>query len=278
MSDDASQDTRPLAAAKLGETDRGLDETDAQTTDTSRSEALRTADAAKERAARTADAAKERAARTANAAKERAANTADTVKRELQRTRETAKRESERTKESLADARDQLRRAMDSALGPPAEDEQQAERQIAELRRQIERDLEVLRSRAPDVERIRESAKKTGLVVGGGAVMLLGLAAMRRRSAARQAAEARTHAQAVALARELARLSPEDVSERDGGRRPRFWFLLAAVGAVAGVLLQRRSAVRSELRLGDEPGTEQPASSTVEVTIEEPRDVSSRPS
>lgn len=240
-----------------------------------RDELDRTRETVREEAARTKETVRREAVRTAETVKREAARTGETLKREAVRTKETAQREAARTKETVADAREQFRRAVDSAAGPPATDEDEAERQLAELRTRIARDVETLRSRVPDPDAIRQRARTIGIVAAVG-VGLLGSAAVLRRRSGRRKEHDRLRAQAEALARELARLEREEPAADDGrgGRGRWLWLGLGAAGGLASWVLQQRRAEDATVQ-GELPGpgraTEQRREpSTVEVTVDTP--------
>lgn len=229
----------------------------------------------REETARTRETLREEATRTAETVRREAARTTDTVRREAVRTKETAQREAARTKETMADAREQLRRSMADAVGPPAEDEEQAERQLADLRARIEHDLDTLRARVPDVRELGDRAKKIGLVVGATGVVLVGATSLRRRRSSRRAEQERLRTQAVALARELARLEAEETGADDSGRGSSRWLWLglgAAAGLASWIAQQRRADTPDE-----DPAGPRGEPSTVEVTVEAPSDTSPRP-
>lgn len=172
----------------------------------------------------------------------------------------TAKREVERTREAVKDAKDQLSEAMRSAGGPPAEDEDQAVRQIEAIRGKLERDLEVLKARVPDpqhlLERYGDRFRTVGLAVAGGALAVAGtLRTARRRRAHKEQGEL-VRAQAAAIAHELARIEFHELAEDERAGRGRGAMLLALAAAGAGAAAYARQRRQTgELDVWDPPPT-----------------------
>jgi hypothetical protein len=160
-----------------------------------------------------------------------------------------AKRELEDTKRSIQDAKDQLGQAMREVGGPPAEDEDQAVRQIEALRGQLDRDLATLRDRIPDgqevLERYGERLRTVGIAVAGGTATLWTVTTAIRRRRAESARAAVMRAQAIAIAREIARLDPEELAPEVGGRRGRAFTVVAGV-AIAGAAAVARNRAREQ--------------------------------
>jgi hypothetical protein len=147
---------------------------------------------------------------------------------------------SKDTAEAIADTRERVSAAVDERRGGPAESVDDARGKLEDLRGAMDRDLAALRARIPDPEETAARARTIALATGGGLAALITLRAIGRRRKEQRRRHEDLREQAVALARELAKLDSaelvlEDSPEEAGhGRR---WVLLgiAAVGAAAVV-------------------------------------------
>lgn len=148
----------------------------------------------------------------------------------------------------IDEAKEQVSDALKARRGEPSEDAEEAARQVGELRGALTHDVEVLRSRLPEPSEVADRARTVGgLAVGGlaaGGLATVGaLVLLLRRRAKRRSEEERVRGQALALARELARLDldAEDVVDT-GGRSVvrRLVLVLGAVAGVAGAVLLRQ--------------------------------------
>jgi hypothetical protein len=187
---------------------------------------------------------------------------------------ESAKREVDATRQSVKDAKEQLSVAMRSAGGPPAENEDQAASQIESIRGQLDRDLDVLRTRVPDPQdllaRYGDRIRSVAVPVVGGAATLAATVRLGKRRASRRRQAVLIREQAAAIAHELARLDYEDLAGeevRERGGRGRLLLLVLAAGA-AGAAVWRRQAAQHELdaELWDPPTS--PASRSDDFTGE----------
>lgn len=174
---------------------------------------------------------------------------------------EAAKREKERTTEALTDAKQQLRDAMDAKAGPPAEDADDAQRQLSAIRGELERDLAVLRGRIPDTQRMIATARPIALAVGGG-VATLAIAAKRigKRREQRQHQQ-QLREKATALAESMARLDLDAIAAEAAQERAddegRGKGALVAVALVAAGAAAATAWARARTR--EEPDISGPA-------------------
>ncbi len=154
----------------------------------------------------------------------------------------------------MSDPIDEAKSEVSEALkarGPePAEDAEQAARQVEELRGAVTRDLDVLRGRLPDPAEVSGQARTVGAAVGVGLTGAGALVLVLRRRARRREEERRVKAQAVALARELARLELEPQDLADDGRSGTVMKVIALLAAIAGAVAAA-VAVRQRLQ-GDD--------------------------
>lgn len=149
----------------------------------------------------------------------------------------------------IDDVKSEVKDALAARRGEPSEDADQAARQVDELRTAMTRDLAILRSRLPEPSEVKSQAGMAGGVAAGG-LAAVGVAALllRKRSKTR-AAEEQVREQAMALAREMARLEldPEEVVEgRRGGAVAKIGVLLAALAGVAGAVVALRKRLRGD--------------------------------
>lgn len=155
-----------------------------------------------------------------------------------------AKAEVERTKEALVRAKDQVSAAVDDKRGGEATSVDDATSKAEKLRREIERDVATLRSRVPDPQDMTDRAKTIGAAVGGGALALGTAVTLLRKRSARKAHEANVREQAIAIARELARIDLDEIAEEveDGSKGGRAkWVLLLIAAAGAGAVAWQRA-------------------------------------
>ena len=146
---------------------------------------------------------------------------------------EGLKAELERVKHAADDVKSEIDAVTDDRRGGPATSVDDATTKAAELRRRIERDVATLRARVPEGEVVTEKARTVGAAVGGGVLALATVITLVKRRGARKEHDAAVREQAIALAREMARLELVDVVVDGGGGRLR-WLLLGAVAAGAG--------------------------------------------
>ena len=152
----------------------------------------------------------------------------------------------------IDEAKDEVRQALKDRAGEPSKDAAEAARQVGELREAITRDLDELRGRVPQASEVTDQARTVGI---GGAVAAVAAAVgavlvVVRRRAKRRTDQERVRAQALLLARELARLDldPEDLAEDSSNTWPKVVAIVVALGAgIAGAL-----ALRQRLA-GDDP-------------------------
>ena len=179
---------------------------------------------------------------TMGGAKETAKQELEQAKATAQDATETARREAARTRDTVAETVKELKAAVDWVGGPPAADPDQAEQQITALRERLDRDVRTLRSRIPEPSQIDPRSKQVaGGIAAAAALVPVGISALRRRGMRRDQ-QRRFRDQAIAIARELARLDLEGVlddvteelsEERGSSRRGRA--LLMLIGMVAGL-------------------------------------------
>lgn len=157
------------------------------------------------------------------------------------------KAEVERAKNTVSDVKAELDKVNDERRGGPATSVDDATAKAADLRRALARDVASLRARVPDTTKASETARTVGIAVGGGAVALFGLLAVLKRRGAAKAHDQAVRDQALALARELARIERTGAVDDEGGRFK--WALLAtaAVGVGAGAVAWQRSRTPSEI-------------------------------
>lgn len=171
-----------------------------------------------------------------------------------------AKAEFERTKNTVQDAKRDVSEAIDQKRGGPPEDVDDAERKLTELRAGIDRDLASLRSRIPDTDEVATNARTAGLVgVGGIAVVGVLIAVLKRRGAAKHRDEA-VRVQAIALARELARVDAERLTAddaEDGGGRRGWWLVVLGVLAGVGAVMWQRTQAAVDVPADDVWGPEE---------------------
>lgn len=150
------------------------------------------------------------------------------------------------------EAKGELGEALKARQPEPSKDAEHAKRQVNDLRTAFTRDIEVLRGRLPEPSEVSGQARSVGGVAAGGLAAVGAALVLLRRRSSRRAAEQRVQEQAVALARELARLDldPEDVVDDGGhgGVLVRIGVVLAAIGGLAGAVI----AVRRRLKGDDE--------------------------
>lgn len=145
------------------------------------------------------------------------------------------------TAEELRQAKDRISAAVDERRGGPAEDVDDARAKLDELRAAIDRDLAALRARVPDTDEAIDRVRTVGIAVGGGLAALLTLRALTRSRKQKARRQEDLREQAVALARELAKLDRvelvlDEEAERGGrGGRTIVLLLVAAIGVAATV-------------------------------------------
>lgn len=152
----------------------------------------------------------------------------------------------------IDDAKDEVRQALKDRAGEPSKDAAEAARQVGELREAITRDLDELRGRVPEASEVTGQARTVGIggAVAAGVAAVGAVLVVVRRRGKRQAEQERVRAQALLLARELARLDldPEEFTDDRASAWPKVIAAVVALGAaVAGAL-----ALRQRLQ-GDDP-------------------------
>lgn len=159
-------------------------------------------------------------------------------------------------KDATDDARTELTAALAARAGDPATSPEEAATQITSIRAALQRDLDALRGRVPDPSEISGQTKQIGAAVGAGAVTLgIGGLALRKR-AARHHDEEAVRLQAMALAREIARLDmePDDlVDDRSGGSLGRVIALVVSLAGIGAAALAVRQRLAGDDELWDEP-------------------------
>ena len=151
----------------------------------------------------------------------------------------------------IDDAKTQVSEALEARKGEPSKDAEEAAAQVGELRAAVTRDVDALRSRLPEPSEVSGQARTVGGVAAGGVAALGAAVLLLRRRAKRREAETRVREQAIALARELARLDldAEDVVEgRGGGPLVKIGVVVAALVGLAGAVF----AVRKRMQGDDE--------------------------
>ena len=170
------------------------------------------------------------------------------------------KAEFDRTKTTMQDAKRDVSEAIDKKRGGPPEDADDAERKLAELRSGIDRDITSLRARIPDTDEMANNAKVAGIVgVGGLAVVGLVITMAKRRGATKHRDEA-IRVQAIALARELARVDARGLVEdeaEDGGSRRRWWIAFLGILAAVGAVMWQRTQAAVDVPADDVWGPEE---------------------
>lgn len=170
------------------------------------------------------------------------------------------KAELERAKETVQEAKRDVSAAIDQKRGGPAADVDDAERKLAALRSDIDRDITSLRARIPDTDEVANNAKVAGIVgVGGLAVVGVVITLAKRRGAAKHRDEA-IRVQAIALARELARVDAQRLVEEDaedGGNRRRWWVAFLGILAAVGAVMWQRTRAAVDIPADDVWGPEE---------------------
>jgi hypothetical protein len=161
----------------------------------------------------------------------------------MDRAKQAVEDELQHAKGTANELKATMQSAVDHVSGPPAEDPEQARRQLAELRAGLDHDLGTLKARVPDPQHLSAEARTKAMAVGGAAaVVTVAALVLKRRGAKRRRAE-ELHAQAKALARELARVqraadaAAEDLPDERGGGRGR-WLVLVGLAAGAAAVWQ----------------------------------------
>jgi hypothetical protein len=144
------------------------------------------------------------------------------------------------TAEELRQAKDRISAAVDERRGGPAEDVDDARAKLDDLRVAIDRDLAALRARVPDTDEAIDRVRTVGIAVGGGLAALLTLRALTRSRKQKARRQEDLREQAIALARELAKLDEvelvlDEEAERGGRGRRIVLLLIAAIGVAATV-------------------------------------------
>jgi hypothetical protein len=151
----------------------------------------------------------------------------------------------------IDDAKGEVREALKARRAEPAKGAAEAAQQVTEARAALTRDLDVLRSRLPEPSEVSGQARTAGGALGVVAAVVAVAALLLRRRSKRRDAERHVREQAVALARELARLDldPEEVVAPDR-RGAVVWIgvIAAALAGLAGAVV----AVRRRLEGDDE--------------------------
>lgn len=161
----------------------------------------------------------------------------------MDRARQAVEEELEHARGTANELKTTMQVAVEHVSGPPAEDPEQARRQLAELRAGLDHDLSTLKTRAPDPKELSAEVRTKAMIAGGG-VAVVGVTALllKRRAAKRRRAE-ELHAQAKALARELARVQraadavADDLPEQRSRGRGR-WLVLLGLAAGAATVWQ----------------------------------------
>ncbi len=146
------------------------------------------------------------------------------------------------------DAKGQVSEALRARRGEPSKDAEEAARQVTELRQALTRDLDELRGRMPEPSEVGDQAKTVGGLAAGGTAALGILVLLLRRRGKRKAEERHVRDQAMALARELARLDlePEDVVDEGRGPWGRILAIVGLLAAVAGGAVALRQRMQGD--------------------------------
>jgi hypothetical protein len=170
------------------------------------------------------------------------------------------KAEMERVKHTADEVKAEVAAATDERRGGPATSVDDATSKAAELRRGIERDVAALRARVPEGDAAKQQAiakaRTFGPPIGGGILVLTTIIVWLKRRKTRKGHDAAVREQAMALAREMARIDREGIElddDRGGGRLK--WLVLGAVAAGAGTVAWQRS--RESIGVDDVFGTPQ---------------------
>jgi len=155
------------------------------------------------------------------------------------------------------DVKADLRAALKARAGEPATTPAEAAAQITEIRGALTRDLDALRGRIPEPSELSGQTKQVGAAAGIATVVLGAGGLVLRSKGRRKAEEEAVRVQAVALAREIARLDlePQDVVDDGSGSWVR---KVTAVVALAAAIGGAVVAIRQRM-VGDEDIWDAPA-------------------
>lgn len=154
------------------------------------------------------------------------------------------------------DAKAELSAALEARAGEPASTPAEAATQITEIRGALTRDIDALRGRIPEPSELSGPTKQIGAAAGI-ATLVLGAGGLVLRSRGkRKAEEEAVRVQAVALARELARLDLEPdevVPDSSGGWVGKVTAVVALIAAVGGAVVAVRQRMAGDEDVWDAP-------------------------
>jgi hypothetical protein len=154
------------------------------------------------------------------------------------------------------DVKAELSAAFRERAGEPASTPAEAMTQIIEIRGALTRDLDALRGRIPEPSEMAGQTKQIGAAAGiATAAMGVGAVVLRSRGK-RKAEEEAVRVQAVALAREIARLElePDEIVEDDpGGWIGKVTAVIALVAAIGGAVVAIRQRMAGDEDIWDAP-------------------------
>ncbi len=154
------------------------------------------------------------------------------------------------------DVKAELSVALQERAGEPASSPDEAATQITEIRAALTRDLDALRGRIPEPSELSGQTKQVGAAAGIATVILGAGGLVLRSKGKRKAEEEAVRAQAVALAREIARLDlePDDVVEEgSGGWIGKMTAVVAIVAAIGGAVVAIRQRMAGDEDVWDAP-------------------------
>lgn len=154
------------------------------------------------------------------------------------------------------DVKAELSAALQERAGQPAATPAEAATQITEIRGALTRDLDALRGRVPEPAELSGPTKKVGAAAGLATVVLGAGGLVLRSKGKRRAEEEAVRVQAIALARELARLDlgPDDVVEDgSGGWVGKVTAVVALIAAVGGTVVAIRQRMAGDEDVWDAP-------------------------
>ena len=154
------------------------------------------------------------------------------------------------------DVKAELSAALRERAGAPASTPAEAATQISEIRGALTRDLDALRGRIPEPSELSGQTKQVGAAAGIATVILGAGGLFLRSKSKRKAEEEAVRAQAIALAREIARLDlePEDVAgEASGGWVGKVTAVIAIAAAIGGVVVAIRQRMAGDDDVWDAP-------------------------
>ncbi len=158
--------------------------------------------------------------------------------------------------DAVNEAKAELKAALAARAGEPASTPEEAATQVADIRASLGRDLDALKARVPDPSDLTGPAKQIGAVAGLGTVLATVGAVIAKRRGAHKAHEEAVRTQAIALAREIARLEREPdeaFQERSSGVIAKVSVVLAALAAVAAAVVVVRQRLAGDDDVWDAP-------------------------